>query len=359
MNDRSEQLTLREYPIFGWFFGLAALAFGAYTLRTDPAQVIMPIGAAVVCLLFFGLSSILVVKADRSTGTLTIQRISLLRRYKRELPVSSLAAIQMEQTSSYDSSSSSHRSTSYRIVAITRDQEIIPFRIAYSGGRWAKEANAKKLREFLGVGGADMSISGMLKTASGMAAEKFKEEQETITGDQDTEQVTDGVHWKLETKSMGGSPVSRWFSPDFQWNGNFVYIAQKMQGQTSQGGLMSVVGKMLFKTSLSLYGFTSELTPGLDSAEILTPLDAQLEPLFTAFTNNPSEALQLLNPWTAMPLAAWAQKYPLKQGNTNQLAILFSPQGVYVAMLGLVNPEFLNELTALGVELVKAQGSSR
>jgi hypothetical protein len=76
-----------------------------------------------------------------------------------------------------------------------------------------------------------------------------------------------------------------------------------------------------------------------------------------AFTSDPAGARQILNPWVERPLADWAQKYPLKQGNTNQLAVIFSPQGVYLATMGLVNPEFLQELTALGVELVKAQGS--
>lgn len=354
MDNPSDQLTIREYPVFEWFFGLAALAFGTFTLRADPTQYFVPIAAAGVCLLFFVLSTILIVKADRNAGTLTIQRISLLRRFKREIPVSDLIAIQLESTRSYSSSSHS-RSTTYRIVAITKDQQVIPFRPSYSSGSWTKEAKAKKLREFLGVGGADMSIGGMLRTASSMAAEQFKVEQESITGDQDTYQVTDGVHWKLDTKAMGSSPVSRWFSPDYQMADSFVYVTQKIQGQSSQGGLMSVVGKMLFKTSLSLYGFPPDLTPGVDNAEMLVPLDPQLEPHFMVYTSYLSGARQLLNPWTAMPLAAWAQKYPLKQGNNNQLAILFCPQGVYVAMMGLVNPEFLQELTALGVELVKAQ----
>ena len=353
MDNHSDPLTLREYPIFEWIFGLAALAFGAFTLRSDPAQVILPIIASGVCLLFFSLSAILVVKADRTEGTLTIQRISLLRRYKREIPISSIQAIQLESTSSY-SSSSHQRTTTYRIVVITKDQEVIPFRNSYSSGSWPKEAKAKKLREFLGVGGADMSIGGLFQAASGMAAQQFQQEQAAITGSPDTDQVTDGVHWKLETKAMGGSPVSRWFSPDFQMTGNFVYVTQKMQGQSSQSGLMSMVGKMLYRASLSLYGFAPDLTPGAEAGTVV-PLDSQLEPYFMAFTSAPSLASSVLNPWAEMPLAAWAQKYPLQQGNTNQLAVLFCPQGVYVATLGLVNPEFLQELTALGVALVKAQ----
>ncbi len=357
MDNRSNQLVIREFPTLEWFFGLLLLGIGYYIYQSNPDQLTTPIIVGTVGLFVFILSPILVVKADRSTGLLTIQRVGLLRRYRREIPVSEILAIQLEHSISHSSSSSSRHTPVYRIVVITKDQEVVPFRNSYSSGQWAKEAKAKKLREFLGVGGEDMSLGGMLRTASGQAVTQFKQEQETITGSQETEQVTDGVRWKLETKATGGTPISRWFSPDFHWDGNFVYLTQKMEGQGSQSGLMSMMGKMLFRTSLSLYGFPADLTPGLDSAEILAPLDAQLEPYFMAFTSDPSGARQILNPWVEMPLGAWAEKYPLKQGNTNQLAVLFSPQGVYIAMMGLVNPEFLQELTALGVELVKAQGS--
>jgi hypothetical protein len=329
---------------------------GLFVYQSRTGQLTVPMIVGGIGLLIFLLSTILTVKADRSTGLLTIQRAGLFRRFKREIPISEILAIQLEHSISH--SSSSRRSTSvYRIVAITKGQEVIPFRNSYSSGQWAKEAKAKKLREFLGVGGADGSLGGKFQEASGKAVEQFKQEQEAITGSQETEQITDGVHWKLETKAMGGTPVSRWFSPDFRWEGNFVYLTQKMQGQGSQSGLMSLMGKMLFKTSLSLYGFPADLTPGLDSAETLAPLDANIEPHFMAFTSDPAGARQILNPWVERPLADWAQKYPLKQGNTNQLAVIFSPQGVYLATMGLVNPEFLQELTALGVELVKAQGS--
>ncbi len=356
MDNRSNQLTIREYPIFGWLFGLFMFGMGLLFYQAKPDQSAMLIIAGGIGLLFFLFSTILIVKADRSTGLLTIQRIGLFRRFKREIPVSEILAIQLEH--SFSHSSSSRRSASVsRIVVVTKNQEVIPFRNAYSSGQWAKEAKAKKLREFLGVGGADGSPEGIFQEVSSRAVNQFKQEQEAITGSQETEKVTDGVHWKLETKATGGTPISRWFSPDFRWEDNFVFLIQKMQGQGSQSGLMSMMGKMLFKTSLSLYGFPADLAPGLDSAEILVPLDPQLEPHFMAFTSDPSGARHILNPWVEMPLAAWAQKYPVKQGSSNQLAVIFSPPGVYLATIGLVNPEFLDELTSLGVELVKAQGS--
>jgi hypothetical protein len=204
-----------------------------------------------------------------------------------------------------------------------------------------------------------MSLAGSFKMASGLAQQPFQQEQEAITGSQAEEHIADGVHWKLETTAFGSVPISRWSSPDFKWDGNFLYLTQKMQGQGSQGGLMSMLGKTLFKASLSLYGFSLDLTPGLDSARAFASLDAGLEPHFFAYTSDETGARQILNSWAVSPLSAWAQSHPLTKGNTDQLAVLFSPQGVFVAMAGLVNQEFLDEVAKLGAELVKAQGGTR
>ena len=64
-----------------------------------------------------------------------------------------------------------------------------------------------------------------------------------------------------------------------------------------------------------------------------------------------------------MPLADWAGRYPLKQfqkgSRFSQLVILFSPNGVYLTTLNLLQPDQVNELAALGVALVKSQSSGR
>ena len=111
-----------------------------------------------------------------------------------------------------------------------------------------------------------------------------------------------------------------------------------------------------------MYGFGSEDTPGLNSGEVLPTLGPQLESHFSAFTSDPGAARQILNPWIAAPLADWATRYPLKQvqkpGLFGQLVVLFSPRGVYIASLGTMIPEAVEELANLGAELVKTQGSS-
>lgn len=359
MDQDNDKLVIRDIPVMLWIVGVLAAVYAAYAYVQAPGQLIPPAIGAAVCLAILLFSSVLTVSADRRMGTLTLRHTSLLRRKVREIAIADIAALELEVS---HSSSRGRSSTTYRIAVYTKGGEVIPFRSYYSSGRMTHESKARRLREFLGISGQDMSLAGMFQMGSAMAAEEFRKEQESITGSQDEEHVTDGVRWKLQTRATGGAPISIWQSPDFQWPGQFLYLAQKVPGQSSTGGLMAMMGKMLLKTSLGIYGFTGEMTPGVATASQLAPLDPQIEPYFFAFTSDPTGARQILNPWVHMPLAAWAQKNPMKQvstGTGNQLAVLYGPQGVSIAMLGLTNPEFLEEITRLGVELVKAQGGAR
>jgi hypothetical protein len=161
---------------------------------------------------------------------------------------------------------------------------------------------------------------------------------------------------------MGAAPATRWFSPDFWASGSFLFLAQKVDGQASGGGLMALIGNTLFRQSISLYGFHPDDTPGIEQARALEPLDATLEPHFMAFTSDPASASQILNAWAVRPLADWARRYPLRQlqsgARFGQLVVLFSPNGVFLGMLNVLQPDQVEELADLGVELVKAVGGS-
>lgn len=361
MNHNYQKLVLRDFPIALWLFGLASGGYAIYAYITMPKQIIAIAVSAAISALIFLLTTVMTLTVDRARGTLTIRHTGLLIRKTKEIPITNIAAIEIERSSSLDNTT--HRSLpTYRIVVITKGNEKIPLHAYYSSNLRGYLAQANRLRQFLGVGGADASPAKILQVASMEAAEQFRREQESITGRQDEERITDGVRWKLQTLAVGSTPISRWHSPDFQWPGHFLYLAQKIPGQPSTGGLMALMGKMLFKTSLGLYGFHSEMTPGIENAVLLSPLDPQLEPHFLAFTSNPAGARQILNPWTQIPLTEWARKYPARQSgpdSVQQLVVLFGPQGVYLASPGLVNPEFLEEFSRLGVELVKAQGGTR
>jgi hypothetical protein len=109
-----------------------------------------------------------------------------------------------------------------------------------------------------------------------------------------------------------------------------------------------------------LYGFKGDDVPNISQAEMLASVSPQLDNHFTAFTNLQAEVRQILNPWMLRPLEDWGERYPLKQfqtkGGVAQLVVLFSPNGVYLARMGVLQPEQVEELAALGVEMVKTQG---
>ena len=108
-----------------------------------------------------------------------------------------------------------------------------------------------------------------------------------------------------------------------------------------------------------MYGFGGEDTPGLDSAMLLDSFDPQLDPNFTVFASDAQAARQYLA-WAIAPLADWATRYPLKQLQPSrelfgQLIVMICPRGTYVASMGNMIPEAVQELADLGVALVKGK----
>jgi hypothetical protein len=270
----------------------------------------------------------------------------LRKRYVRAIPIDTIATIQLQATSG--------ASPNYRIVVLTRDNESIPLRPAYSSGTSKKEAKAKRLREFLGVDGAEIA-SG----ATSLAGQAFQEQPAAQPGPEAiTEHVTERIHWKTETMAFGGMAVTRWFSPDQQCPGGFVFVAQKVVGQpAAAGGLLGGINKFLFHESIRIYGFGGADTPGLDSTMLLAAFDSQLDPHFSVFTSDPQAAQQYLA-WSVPALVDWATRYPLKQiqptvGLFGQLVVMICPSGTYVACMGNLIPEAIQELANLGVALVK------
>ncbi len=362
MDTQNNTLIIREYPWVAWVAGLILLGIAGFSAAGAWRDWTISLITGVAGLLFFIFAAILVVQADRTSSTLTIRRTSLLRHYERKIPISNIAALQVESQTSVETEKGRGTTTTsaYRIVVITKDNETIPFRNAYTSGLSVKEARAKKLREFLGVEGRDMSPGGMFKQATGMAQGVFQEKQAALTGPEAEEHVTEGVHWKVQTVAFGGTAFTRWFSPDQQCNSGFIFLAQKVAGQSAGGGLLGGLNKILFHQLILMAGFGSEDTPGLDSAELLPNFDARLDPYFSVFTSDPAAARQTQNPWAIDLLVDWATRYPLKQMQTSrdlfgQLIVMISPLGTYVSSLGNMIPEAMQELTNLGVALVKGR----
>lgn len=231
-----------------------------------------------------------------------------------------------------------------------KDGQVVPFRSYSSSGWRGKERRAVQLREFLGIQDSNRVPAGKLPPELTQADEVHE---------------TNGVHWRVQPMATAGSsgPTGiRWHSPDFKTPGMFLLVAQKAEGQPSQGFLASL-GGMFIRQALRLHGFSPDDTPGLEQAVTMAPLEPALERHFMAYTNSPSSANQLLNSKVAAQLADWAARYPLmqRQGGSGYgpLMTLFGPNGVYLVTLNLSQPGQAHELALLGVELVRSQGAAQ
>lgn len=357
---REDKLIIRDIPWGLWLTGIALIGVTVYLVNGSAHSIAAITG--ILGLLALLLPAALTISADQATRSLTLRYGLLIPRSVKHIPFDEIDTIWVAGSATSSHNHPSHRNTSYRLELVKKDGTTLPFRAYYSDDLLLKQRRAEKLRAFVGLGktGAETSV-GILRATPKMAQVVLERHQEALTVENQQICETNGVRWQLQTANMGASPVTRWFSEDFKMQTGFFYLAQKMAGQPSSGGFLASIGKTLFRTSISLYGFKTDDTPGLDSAEALSLLEASLEPHFTAYTSDPAAARQILNPWATTPLRNWAEHYPrqqLQQGCFGQLVILFSPNGVYLATLNLLQPDQADELAALGAELVKAQGRS-
>jgi hypothetical protein len=367
MDKQSTSLVVRDRPITRWVIGailviLAVLnplsgAVGADTLALVIRAVLGLAGLGLILL-----SPVLTVTADRGTQMLTMHSKSLFTGKIREIPFTQIQGFQLEIHHEHGHSSSSRNSPSYRTVVVLKDGEVVPVHVFFSSGTMDKTKKIRQLREFIGVGGSDMGMGllGTWREVTKMVKEEGIRQQEALTGSQDEVHETEGVHWQVQTVAFGGSPVTRWFSPDYRVPNGFIYVTQVVEGQKQTGGgLLGGLNGMLYRQAMGIYGFREADTPGIETAELLDGIDPSLAASFGVFTSVPDTAYRLLNPGAAYALADWAQRYPLKQFHTHpifsQLVVMFAPSGVYVTCMDTMIPEAIEEMTRLGVDLLKAQ----
>ena len=177
--------------------------------------------------------------------------------------------------------------------------------------------------------------------------------QESMTGPA-LLQETDGVHWHMKTALNSNTAVSRWTSPDYRTPSSFLYLLQKVPTQGGAGAFSSFA-KQMAQASMSMYGITIMDTPGIEGAQPLLLDEEGLESHFMSLASAPG-ARQLLTPLVAQALRGWAERYPLRNfqsGPYPQLAVLFGPDGVSLSMVKKLESRHVEELTALGVSLVK------
>lgn len=351
------ELRLRDYPIIAWLFGFGGIAFGTFYFLTNAAPAryngFFSAGIGLLILIFM---YALTITVDKQTGMLILDYRSIILHSVNEIPLSEIKSIRLDSSSSR----SKNRSTTYRIEAVLKNGETIPFRSYYSSEFILKQRRVDALRKFIGLTeDFDESPIGLFRAVPKLGQQIAQAQQQALTGSNAEEHVTDGVHWQLQSIGIGAAPGTRWFSPDFKTRSGFLFLAQKVAGQSSSGFLASL-SKTLFKQSIALYGFDASDTPNLAQADLYASLSPAVDTHFMAFSSASSEARQILNPWAQNPLANWGERHPLKQlqssGPYSQIVVLFSPNGVYIACPGTLQPEQVDEVTKLGIELVKSQG---
>ncbi len=313
-----------------------------------PGAVMFLIGAPMALL-----SSALTITADRLRGTLTLQYRSLVLASVKELPVTEIASVEVDRSSS---THSGRTSTTYRVILALASGGQVPLRSYYSSGYAAKERIARQLREFLGVTGLNMRPVTAPQAMRQVMTPSFTPTQEG---------TTEGVAWRLENAHFGGIPVSRWFSAHVRLPDSFLCLMQRPpdpRAAQGGGGLAGMVSQMLYRQVLSMYGIDPGRLPGFDTAGPVEGLDSRLAPSFASLTNNQAEAWQCLNPWVIAPLAQWIEDHPMKTiqgaGEAGQLIVLFSPEGLSATWLNAVAPEQQETITRLGVDLARAQGAA-
>lgn len=341
MRQDETHLVIRDIPILQLVFGILFTGVGTLIIYSGGPILFGGIFAVVgLCFLLF--SNVLTITADRAVRTFKLDYRTILRRKLTQLSFNEIDGINVERRTS-----NRGRGFTYRLTLLRKDGEIIPFRSTSTSGWKGKERQAEQLREFLGIKYTNRIPSGILP-------------KELSRPDEIHE--TNGVHWQIQPMFTAASSVPtgvHWHSPDFKAPGNFLFISQKAEGQSS-GGFLASLGSMFIRQALSLHGFSAEDTPGLEKAMPLAQLEPALERHFMAYTNSPSAANQLLNSTTAAQLASWAERYPLKQlqrGSGGQLMTLFGPNGVYLVTMKLAQSNQVSELVSMGVELVKSQNA--
>lgn len=358
MDTTDSQVVIKEGALGNYLMGGIFLVVAGFVAIVTTGEAWFFSGImAIVALAMVLFSSSLTIIADRTTQTLTLAYRSLFNSNEKTFRFADIVSIDLAMSRrDYSANARRRRKTTYRIEMTLKDGQVVPFRSYYSSGLHDKQGKVNQLRTVLGQPPVDYSLGGLVQAASSSVAEAYNRHQQAISGPQGQMQETNGVQWMTETRAFGAQPVTRWFSPDFKTPDSFTYLAQTMPGQNSlAGGLLGGIGDFLFKQSISIYGFDSQDTPHIDQAKTIESLDPRLAPHFTGFTSHPQQSRQLLNAWMSLPLVQWVERYPLRQGDSNQLVLMYSPKGTTLAVLGTVSQQKMDELISLGIEMVKSQ----
>jgi hypothetical protein len=367
VNNPQAKLVLQDRPlglwVFGFIFFVVGLALGFMPRGGSNSWIFAAVFGGIGLVVLLVGAQILTITLDKSSDKMTLDYWAPLWRSHTEIPISQIASMHLESTLSR-SSRSHTTSRTYRVVVIKKDGTVTPLRSSYSSGADSKRKLADQIGDFIGVGQASQNSARANSLDSVLAGVQagYAQQQSILAGAPvQQEQVTNGVHWHLETHTMGASPVTRWVSPDFKLPGSFVMLNQKVGGAGVGDLLGGAMGRFLTQQAMSLYGISPTLTPGIGSAQPVPNLDPQLGQRFDTLTSAPDAARQIINPWVSQPLINWAQQNPAQAMQSpdriGPLLVLYSPDGLYLTFFNLASSDQVQALTQLGVDLVRAQGT--
>lgn len=345
-------LVIKDSPRVLWLICGALGIFGLFILIV-PGSLVGGLAGGLIVLAFSAaglmLSSENTITLDKNLNRFSLRRRYIWRTTMKVHPLDEVIGFKLDK----------HRDSDgdrvYRITAVLKSGETIPFTSVYTSGRERKRQRVEQLNEWLGQTGLQIEVDGM-----GEARHRSGESNPIDAHPSEQGGETDGVSWQVKRQHIGNAPLTHWFSPDFKFGDGFLLLAQKPEGMRMPGGLLGGLGRVFGQRALSYYGFSPEDSPGIEKAVPLEPSEPRLEPYYINLTSNPMAARQALNPWVMPPLVAWAERNPVKQTGTvenqMQMVILFSPNGLYLAGVGVNTPDEIEKLSHLGIELVRALG---
>lgn len=353
MDDRStsNQFNITFYPFVFWGFGLVWLTLTSLLVLWNDFSLLQDfIGLLFVLIssaIFWVAPSIETIIADKSTRILTIKTARpILGANITEIFLDEIVDCQLRKETIHGESGTEYV---YRVVILKKSGEIVPLTQSFASEHDGKAAIVSRLVVFLGLPG-NPSLANLPQTVPSQANQSG--------ASFGSPQVTSGITWRLDRQTVLSMTVVRWACSDFSWPGrNFLVVLQQAFSINNKLGRMSVgaTRKNLLLTIAS-YGVFSEDQPNFDEFEMLPP-NPQLDTDFVCLSNAPDTAVKLLNAAIINTLHYWAECHPARKLTVGdqmmQMVVILSPSGTYLCALGKPDPGELDDMIALGVEIVR------
>jgi hypothetical protein len=361
------RIVFRDRQIVLKLFGVFWIMMSLFFLFKKESMIMGLVLIAIGLLIGFALPVSATIILDKTKGVVSARNWSLFIRSFKEYQLNNISSIEVEYRTTQSTHTAHSRGALSRIVVVTPAGEKLPLQTQFSNSTIANEFRASQMRKFLGVTG----LQGTAVTPSQVARQFIN--RTNIPGQAAVavqQGVTLGVNWRVELATVGASTVTHWISPDFTVPGEFLFLAQHAKdakalggGDGLLGGLLGSVAQFAQNQMLNIYGFPTTATPGMERAGTVQPPPPQLDPYYALLSSNSVRAYELLKPYVVQALVQWAEGHPMRQvqvaqkGKIMQLAVLFSPNGLFLAFMDPPNEQQINEISVLGANLIRGMGA--